>query len=419
MSRIEIHDGRQTEQDVTETGSCTVFINDQDGIFDPANTGSPFYGKIDGIPVAIAIWNPVSSAWVPQWRGTVDDIRSDLNPNTSGGVSINSNIQLECVDIFDYLAGAKFRIGGRSMGFSGDVPPPGSEGIIFYEDETVDDRIIALLDDAGIDPDMYTVFSGNVYCTESQYDPEDTFITGLRDAADAEFPGIANVYVDKLGRVVFHGRFARLDPDDVAAEPGVDWDFTRWKVGDGAAIALDSDRAQLREFSWARSRSRIVNSAIAYPAGTDETDIPGQLVEDLTSIGRYGIHSRADINLQLLRHVTNSDTGLEQALKYSQFWTTYYKDPLTRIERIIVKSLDPGDSRAAATWSFLTGVSISDIVNVSVGTAGGEGIQDTNYYVEGRDITIEPLRDYDLVTLSLNISPAITDTDEIFGPFGG
>ena len=48
-------------------------------------------------------------------------------------------------------------------------------------------------------------------------------MVAIRDACDAEFPGIANVYVDKLGRVCAHGRFARFDP--VGVSFGTDWNF--------------------------------------------------------------------------------------------------------------------------------------------------------------------------------------------------
>lgn len=419
VARIEVRDGRQTEQDETETGTATIFLNDTAGLFDPNNVSSPYFGKLDGKPVAVALYNPVDLEWVPQWRGTIDDIITVLNPATNAGVSILANVQIECVDIFDYLAGAEM-----APGVNGTIPVPDliSAGTIFYDNAEVNDRITALLADALLDPDMYVVFSGNVNVQESQYDSGDSFLAALRDAADAEFPGIANIYVDKLGRFVFHGRFARLDPDTVAAAAGAAWDFNRWKAGDGAAITGDADNAQIREFAFSRPRSRLINRAISYPGpplnlGTpaDEALIPMQLTEDLTSQGKYGIHARTDDNLIVDSHKTNADDGWQQSAKYALFWVTYYADPLARIDRIVFKSVRPDDPRAAATWGLLTGVSISDVVAVSVGYPDGTGIQGVDYYVEGRELTIEPLQPgFDMVTLALNISPAITDTEGIF-----
>lgn len=416
VALIEIRDGRQTEQDETETGTCTVYLNDRDGWFDPNNATGPYFGKLDGKPIAIALWNPVDEEWVPQWRGTIDDIQAALNPATRAGVSINANVRLECVDIFDYLARAEMQVG-----MAGDVPPAGSEGTIFYEDGPVANpggapgRIEQILLDAGLDEDMFVVFSGNVNVLESKYDPGDEYLAALKDAADAEFPGIANIYVDKLGRFVFHGRFARLDPDTVAAGAGAAWDFNRWKAGDGAAITADPDCAQIREFSFARPRELLINSSISYPEDILEADIPGQLSVDAVSIGKYGIHGRSDVNLIVKEHKTNADTGVQQCAKYAIFWTTYYASPLDRIESAVFKSLLPTDARAASTWALLTGVSISDILNVNVGYPGGTGIQDVDHYVEGRQLTIEPLNpDLDMVTLELNLSPAIADTDGIF-----
>lgn len=420
VARVEFEDGRQTEQDETDPGTCQVYLNDTTGLFDPNNPSSPYFGVLDSKPIAIAVWNPVDGEWVPQWRGTIDDIRSVLNPSTNEGVSILANVVIEAVDIFDYLGRGEMQIG-----VSGNAPPAGSEGTIFYEDGEVNTRIIQILDDAGVDPDMYVVFDGNVNVLESQYDAGDTFLPALREAADAEFPGIANVYVDKLGRFVFHGRFARLDPDGVIAAGGPIptnvWDFNRWNAGDGAAILDNPANAQVREFAFGRPRELLINSAISYPlkeadgSSLDETKIPAQLSTDVTSIGQHGIHGRSDTGLILKGHKTIGDDGWEQCKKFSDFWIAYYAQPLDRVERILFKSVEPSDDRAESTWGLLTGVSISDTVDVTIGYPGGVGFVENRYYVEGRRMTIEPLQTtFDLITLELNLSPAVEDSLGIF-----
>src|ERR1051326_8320839 len=94
-------------------------------------------------------WNPVTAEWVPQFRGTIDDYGYDINPATdSSGNLLLANIQVDCVDVFDYLGGY-----GLTPGLDGVTPPAGSEGTIWYAETagTVDDRIIEALTDAGID----------------------------------------------------------------------------------------------------------------------------------------------------------------------------------------------------------------------------------------------------------------------------
>jgi hypothetical protein len=427
VSHIELEDGRQTERDRPEAGKAFVYLNDKLGLFDPNNPGSPYFGILDSKPIAIAVKNPVTAAWVPQWRGTIDDIRTVLHPATQNGVSILANVVLECVDMFDYLGRAEMQVGvsGNAIPAGADVSP----GTILYDDGEVDERIVKLLTDAHVHPDMSVVFSGNVNVLETQYDAGDSFLPALFEACDAEGP-LSHPYCDKLGRVVFHGRFARLDPTAVwtgiaGTNPARDavWQFRRWKAGDGNAIGHDPTVAQIREFAFGRPRELLVNSAIAYPefeadtAGSplDETKIPAQLTTDVASIGQHGIHSRSDTSLIVKGHKTNGDDGWEQSKKYSDFWVAYFAQPLDRVERIVFKSLNPTDPRAATTWALLTGVSISDVVTLFIGYPNGFGFQGTDYYVEGRHLTISPLGpDFDLLELELNLSPAVEDTLGIF-----
>ena len=134
---------------------------------------------------------------------------------------------------------------------------------MFYEDEPVNDRVIALIADAGIDADMEVHTTGNVDVNETLYDPDDVILQALRDTADAEWPGVANLYEDRFGRVVWHGRFARFDPEGTAADiPGL-WDFTRWKAATREDVTTGV--AQIHEFSFNRPRARIINSYLAYP----------------------------------------------------------------------------------------------------------------------------------------------------------
>lgn len=416
VARIEIRRGRQSEFDRTDPGTATIFLNDKAGLFDPNNSGSPYFGKLDGKPIALSVWNPVSDTWVQQFQGFVDDYGYNVHPATDQlGRPILSNIQVECVDMFDYLGRAEV-----APGISGTAPPAGSERTVFYEDANANDRVIEALTDAGIDSSMYVVFTMNVTVQESKYTPGDPYLNVIRDAVDAEFPGIANAYVDKKGRFCAHGRDARFDPDGVSAgaTPGA-WPFMRWKAGDGQAIADDSGNAQIRALAFNRPRAQIINSAFAWPRNTgsrtEQAKMPGQVVVDATSIGKYGIHSWSAPDLIVLAGTTTGNDKWAETRLYGAFYVANFATPLTRIQTLTLTGMRPEDPRAAATWGLICGADISDVVALTASYPGGTGIAD-DFYLEGLTLTITPLNpEFDHVELSLNVSPAAYYTDNVFG----
>jgi hypothetical protein len=427
VSGWELRGGRQTETDTTDTTTATVYLNDRDGYFDPANTSSPFAGYI-GKQIVLQVWNPVDETWYRQFRGHIDEPTFSFNPATMDGVSILSNVQLVCVGIMDWLANTEMDLtevtGNRVFG---NAPPAGSEGIIFYEDSSegdgsgFDNRVIAILDDTGIPSDWYVVFTGNIDLLEGKYDPGDSPLLAIREALDAELPGIANGYEDRRGRFCAHGRGARLQPDVVAAGAGdTAWDFQRWKAGDGAAIALDSDRAQIRPpLSWSFPRNRIINVGFAYPADMAEVDKPGQFVIDSTSIATHQIRRtwRAE-KLLTKAGTTTGNTGAEETRLYAEFWVTNRADPKLRVEALTLMSIPLGHPQASVTWEMLVRADISDVIDIDHGYPGGVGIAG-DYFIEGREMTVRYLNpDMDMVTCTYNVSPESDYTDDM-GLLGG
>ena len=178
--------GRQSELDTTDTGTARVDFNARN-----TTTADP---NLVGMQIMLQAHDPVRDAWEPQYRGVIDDIQAEPSPEAEPLAAV----QWSCVDRFDYLGGVKFLPGVMGN-------PNGPPNVAFYENGPVGgsgtssfSRIETLLADAHLDPDDYVVFTGNVDVNETLYGTEEVILQGLRDAADAEFPGIANVYVDRL-----------------------------------------------------------------------------------------------------------------------------------------------------------------------------------------------------------------------------
>jgi hypothetical protein len=399
VAGIDIDRGKQDENSQTNTGTATVYANDTAGLLEAAGT------DLVGCQIALGLYNPVTASWEPQFRGVVDDIGSSIRPS-----QVVCDVQLACVDMFDYLGGA-----GMSPGIDGTTPPAGSEGTIFYAAANVDDRIKEILTDALIPSDLWVVFTGNVTVQDSKYDPDEAFLIALRDAADAEFPTIANIYIDPLGRFVFHGRDATFHPATVAAgaTPGA-WDFNTWNLGDGAAILADATRVQIRELAFNRPRSQIVNAALAYPIGIAEADIPGQVVVDAVSIAAYGKHSWSAPGLRTLAGTTTGNGPNAETKLYATYRVENFKDPRTRVSTVTVKAVRPDDDRASVVWDYLCRADISDLVNVDAGYPGGVGF-DADFYLEGVHTEIRPLQPgYDMVTKRVDLSPAAYWGTDVF-----
>lgn len=396
IAGVSIRRGRQDEFNRTGTGTASVRFHDRDGMFDPTNSGSPYFGNLDGRQAKIELFDPVAEAWEIIFRGFTDDGLSDAHP--SQRVISGS---LELVDGFDYLTRAE-----AAPGIAGTVPSP-SPGNIFYEDGAVDDRIIEILADSLWPSGLSIVFTGNVDVQESIYDPGASYLSMIADAADAEFPDVANIYMDRIGRFHFHGRFARFDPEGTAAgaTPGA-WDFHRWTVGDGAAIIADPTTVQIRALSYARPMQFVYNAALCYPKGIAEADIEGQVVIDTTSRDKYGFRPWSATDLIVQAGTTSLLDANAECESYAQYIIDNYAAVTTRVSTLSFKSLHPDDARAEANWELLTKIDISDIVELTTTNPGGGGFAADGFFVEGVSYEIESANpDYAAVTLTVDVSP--------------
>ena len=422
VASFTIDRGRQFELDLTEMGRANVLINDRHGVLDPTNSTGPFYTKIEPLVQAkIELYDPVAAAWSTIFRGYIAEMDYEFNDMAyvQGGQTIGVNqLTLSLVDAFQVLGSIQMQPDGSF----GDTVPAASVGNIAFDAAPVNTRMTAVLGNATWPPLLTTIFTGNVDMIQSIYAPETPVLDVLQNAADAEFPGLGNLYVSRTGIVTFHGRKAKFNPVGVAADAGGAWTFTHWKSGDGAAVAASlSDTAQIREFSFNRGISRVINYAAAYPQGIADADRPGQVVPDPVSIGIRGFCTWAREELQIDTGTTTGNNANDECKLFASYYVANYKDPRNRVTNIAFKSMRPTDDRAAANWLLLCGAEISDLIDVTIGSAGsaapGGGFVAEPSFIEGIHYDVKPLTDtYADVTLRLDLSPqAYFNDGSMFG----
>ncbi len=440
VSGIDLKTGRQTLLSTTDAGTANVYIADhRKALFEP-DTG--LFGPLDGKQILLQLYDPVLNVWEEQYRGVIDVAGYVIGPDTNAqGIPVNAAVSLNCVDAFDYLAGF-----GLTPGLAGDRPPAGGDNGVWYAPTAgeVHDRIVQILTDALIDSTRFVVFSGNVAVQTVKYDPDEPALSALRDCADAEAPfGFANLYVDRFGRVVFHGRYARFDPFAVAAAaPDPRWDFQYFLLGDGVAVRDDPTRTMMRVLEFDEGRTNIINVASAYPQGIPPDQMPNQFYADTASINAYGHYAAPPMSDLLTAKPINDNlnghpswTRYDETYNYAKLIVLNQKDPRPSITALQIKTVAPTDPRAANVWFCLTRSDVSDLLNVKAGYApegtgmGGDSPAD-DYFIEGRTMRIRPFENsptfsdlpgYDWVELDLNVSPFVwsADTHGVFPAYPG
>jgi hypothetical protein len=374
-----------------------VTINDTDGILDPTNTSGPYFGKINPfIQAALCRYNPVLDDWDQRFRGFVADFNYSFHPSQR----VNQ-LTLELVGIFELLN----RIEMVPGGIFGDTPPSGQD--IWFALADMDVRINQVLANSGIDEAFSVVFSGNVDLKPTPYTAGETPLTVIQESADAEFPGVSNVYEDRFGRLVVHGRLAKFDPAGVASGVTDDvWDWHDWEAGDGAAVEADpAQLAHIRSFSFSRGYDKIVNSV--YLSSIDP-EIPVVTDQDVTSIGLYGYGSRSWPNLLTNTGLLGGGSTTAQELQlFADYMLNNYADPVDRPTEITFRSKEPGTPGVAENWRLMSKVDISDRITVTIASPGGGGFTTEQFYVEGIRESSEPLNtEFDNDTVTLYVSPA-------------
>lgn len=446
VASYTIDRGSPDETELSDGGTATIVFNDRYGFLDPTNPNGPVFGRLQPlIQAGIARWNPVAEEWDTRFRGFVRDWDYVFNPmayvDSDGNTIGLTQLQISLVDIYEILNAIQM-----FPGAFGDDPPPKSAGNVYFDDGGYDigsvnglissdtgGRFDTIMAQALVDPAFYVAFSGNVTLWPTVYSPGESVLTPLQEMALAEFPEVSNLYPDRFGRIVFHGRFAQFDPSGVLSglsDPTV-WDYHEWNVGDGAAVAdSPSDTAHIRQFAFNRGLGYIVNSALATPLYNDSglpltaAEIAGQIVNDTSgppsSIDIYGIRSWSKQDLITQGGLATGNGALEETKLFAQFEVDNKSAPQNRITQMTFRPMRPGSPGAAANHLLLGKVDISDSITPIIGSPGGGGfgpdddrsnqsffIRGVHEQVDGRlfDGVAEGDEGYDNVTLSVDVIP--------------
>jgi hypothetical protein len=371
VSGWSMNRGRVDESQRTGTGTAQIHVNDLSG----------YLGSGGEFPTQVRLLLRGS----PRFRGYVDSIDIEVNHNRPS----LSHATISCVDMFDHLSTVEL-----VPGIHGHYPVPlGQEQYVYYRVDQVDDRIIDVLTDAGIPAAQRSVFSGNVMLHDVTHTSGTTAMQVLDEAIDSEWPGVSNRFIDSTGRYCFRGRHARFNPENPT------YGIQFWEAATEGDVT--TGRAQIRRLSYSRSRKLVVNSAIAYPEGIEEAGIPEVYIDDATSKALYGLRSWSAENLLTRRHLSNGNSGVQEAILFATYQVANYKAVEARITRVQFRALRDFDDRAAAIWDLMQNVEIGDVLDIFTAAISGR------YFVEGIGMEVRELNgEIPMVVCDLDLSPA-------------
>ncbi len=408
--------GRTYMTNRTDAGTAEIDFVDTVGKLDPTNPSGPFYPMDPNCPAAICLWNPVTSAWTQVFAGLVQQIPTtvDVSEKVSRGT-------LHLTDFFSLLGLAEVPPGVAFDDTGTGANSPITVGETTYEPQQVDDRIKAILADVDFPSGLTSIFSGNVNLQFTVVPPGTQVLAALQDAADAEFPGVANLFISKgsssgQGHVIFHGRLARFNPTNPT------YGINTWNVGDHTAVAAHSTYALVAGLTFDRDIDRIINAARFSPDNIADADIAGQLVVDSGSITQFGNRTGDFSTGENMVTGNGLNDGLAKNAETKLFATYYvdnFHDAQNHIQQLTFRWVPPTAANATAHWAFLCGVEIGDVVNVTVTNPGGGGFNAVPYFVEGISYDAlpgpkfsgNPIAD---VTMTLDLSPEAYFTTDPF-----
>jgi hypothetical protein len=407
--------GRQYLTDRTEAGQASVEFMDKFGALDPTNTTGPFYPMNPNCPIRISIFNPVTMNWRTVFAGLVQGVPQTMR--YSGAPVSNGHINAS--DLFSMLAlkevppGISF--GAYNSGSNTIASSPNTDGSTTYAQQNVQDRIKGILADAGVPPGqppvgMTNIFSGNVVCQQKVYSAGYTILSALQDAADAEWPGVANLYVDKQGTITFHGRLARFDSGEDNA-----YGIHTWLAGDDAAVQSNSSYASLATLDVDKDVDKVYNNALFAPENIMQSRLKFQLAVDSGSATNYGPRQISGLDLGTFGGtIANIGDGATETRQFSNYYVGNFAAATVRPSQAVFRPRNPSEPNAASHWNLMCNVEIGDRLQVKTTHPGGGGFNNTLYFVEGinYDVNLDLAGGIPDVTLALDLSSVEYFTSE-------
>jgi hypothetical protein len=396
VSNWTVDRGRSYETDKTQTGTATITLQDPNGLFDPTNSSSPFFGQVRPMLRAqITFFNPSNKQFLVVFTGFIESWNWTITTEEKLEV-----VTINLVDGFEPMSRAELTPDSNGVTtIAGDSSPTACQT-----------RIQGLLsamnwpDDglSGPNSRWRNVNTGNVFLQQAVYNPGTSYLSAMQDAADAEFPGVANVFINKAGALTFYGRYPRFQPSNFPQ------DVNLWQVADSIS-APSIGAAQIAVLEWDIDQTHLYNACLCYPALLPQADIFGQLYTNSTSAGIYGYRALTLDDLLVAGQPStpsqNAANAKTTCLYYAQYYVQNYKDPQIRISRMEFHSRLAGDSQ---TNAFLAGVEIGDLLTVFTHAPGAGGFNSTQFFVEGIHYQVQAaigilgLVD---VTMTLDLSP--------------
>lgn len=378
--RWESHRGRQLEFDEIEAGTARILLNNRHGKYDPTNGASPYSGKLLPLkqtritmakPTAPAIFKPQFTGYVERWRFRRKGPR-------------HQTATVELVDGFELLSRA-------------EIAPSMVNGSYFAAQSTKD-RQAAALADAGWPAARTKINTGNVNVQPTVYPPGTSALEVCRDAAEAEFPGVGMIFIDKRGRYRFLGRCARFNP----TSPQYESSF--WRLGDAGAMASDPSLVPIFDVELDYDKEHLYNKALILPQGVSALDT--HVRKDQPSIDRYGprwLDPLTDLLIQ--SGSTTGNPGLAECTNvFAQYYIDNYKRPYVRASGLEVRAsfADATATFLEPLWNFILNVEIGDLVELNTKHPNGGGMAAHEFYVEGIHNYVSPPRYWRQV---LDLSP--------------
>lgn len=348
--QVNIRRGRNRILNKFEAGAATVVLADNNGDFSPANTSSPYYGKL--LPLRkIRIYADYNDGGGTDRYYLYSGYITAYNSTYGLGVDETSKITLQCVDGFRLLNG----IGISTVAGAGSPQLSG-------------DRINTLLDVVNWPESQRDVNSGSSTLQADPGTENRDLLTAIQLVESSEFGGF---FIDAEGNATFLSRDTISKKADETPTVFTD---------DGSAITY-------QQIEFANDDTLLVNDVTV----TRLNSVVPQNVFDQTSIDTYFLHSGKRDGI-----LVQTDA---EALDQAQTLLVARKNTTDRIDSMTINLLD---SSAPAKIVAGLRLEIFDLVNVTKTVPGGstitkelfvQGVQHdiTNTMFTTKILTAEPL----------------------------